>query len=92
MKLLLTKILPLLVPIAIYVVWLIHARKKAKTLGQSKPRMREAPWLAMALTGVIILIISLIALGLFTGEKPGGIYIPPHMENGEIIPGQIKRK
>ncbi|MFP6754599.1 MAG: DUF6111 family protein [Alphaproteobacteria bacterium] len=92
MKLFLTKILPLLLPIAIYVGWLIHAHKRARALGTTKPRaIIDAPWPIMLLTGLSVMIFGMVALGLFTGEKPGGIYVPPHMENGEIVPGQIER-
>ena len=91
MKLFLTKILPLLIPLAIYVGWLIYARKRARALGTAKPSARDAPWPIMLLTGLTVLITGMITLGLFTGEKPGGIYVPPHMENGEIIRGHIER-
>ena len=92
MKLFLTKILPLLLPLAIYVGWLIYARKRARALGTTKPRtIIDAPWPIMLLTGLSVMIFGMVALGLFTGEKPGGIYVPPHMENGEIVPGQVKR-
>ena len=91
MKLFLTKILPLLIPLAIYAGWLIHARKRSRALGTAHPSARDAPWPIMLLTGLAVLISGMIALGLFTGEKPGGVYVPPHMENGEIIRGHIER-
>jgi hypothetical protein len=28
---------------------------------------------------------------LTSGEEPGGVYIPPHVEDGEIVPGHIER-
>lgn len=92
MKIFLTKILPLLLPLAIYFSWLIYARRKAAALGQSKPGARDAPWLIIISIGLMVLIGSLIALGIFTGEEPGGVYVPPHMENGEIVPGRIERE
>ena len=91
MKLFLTKILPLLVPLAIYAGWLIHAHRRAHALGTARPNVRDAPWPIMLLTGLAVLIAGMIALGLFTGEKPGGVYVPPHMENGKIIRGHVER-
>ena len=67
------------------------ARKRARALGTTKPSARDAPWPIMLLTGLAVLISGMIALGLFTGEKPGGVYVPPHMETGEIIRGHIDR-
>ena len=91
MKLFLTKILPLLIPLAIYAAWLIHARKRARALGTENPRTRDAPWPIMLLTGLAVMISGMIALGLFTGEDPGGVYVPPHIEDGEIIRGHVDR-
>ena len=91
MKLFLTKILPLLLPLAIYVGWLIYARRRARSLGTTNPRATDAPWPIMLLTGLGVMIFGLVALGLFAGEKPGGIYVPPHMENGEVVRGRVER-
>jgi len=90
-KLFLTKILPLLIPLAIYAGWLIQARKRARAVGAPKPRASDAPWPIMLLTGLAVLISGMIALGLFTGEEPGGVYVPPHMESGKIIKGHVER-
>jgi len=45
----------------------------------------------MLLTGLAVMISGMIALGLFTGEDPGGVYVPPHIEDGEIIRGHVDR-
>ena len=39
--------------------------------------------------GIVLVILSLVAAGL-TGEKHRGGYVPPHMENGEIVPGRFQ--
>ena len=81
----------MLIPLAIYAGWLVHARKRARALGTAKPRASDAPWPIMILTGFAVLISGMIALGLFTGEEPGGVYVPPYMENGKIIRGHVER-
>ena len=91
MKLFFTKILPLLLPIAIYVGWLIYARKRAKALGGANPKARDAPWSIMLLSGLAVMILAMVILGLWSGEKPGGTYLPPHVEDGEIVPGRVER-
>ena len=91
MKLLLTKILPLAVPILIYPVWLIYAHKRARKHGTQVNQLSDAPWLLIGLSGLSVLIIGMIALGLFAGEDIGGIYIPSYLENGEVVKGRIDR-
>ena len=91
MKTFLTKILPILVPILLYLSWLYFARRKAAASGGAPPRLREAPWTILVAAGLGVLIMGLIALGLFAGEEPGGVYVPPHLEDGKVVPGRIER-
>ena len=91
MKLFFTKILPLLLPIAIYMGWLFYARKRAKALGTGNPKARDAPWSIMLMSGLGVMILAMVILGVWSGEKPGGTYLPSHVEDGEIVPGRVER-
>ena len=91
MKLLLTKILPLALPILVYLLWLFYAHKRARKHGTQVNQLSDAPWLLISLSGLTVLIIGMIALGLFAGEETGGVYIPSHIENGEVVKGRIDR-
>tara|TARA_B100000029_G_scaffold476675_1_gene521008 strand:- start:31 stop:306 length:276 start_codon:yes stop_codon:yes gene_type:complete len=91
MKLLLTKILPLALPILIYLVWLLYAHKRARKRGTQVNQLTDAPWLPIILSSLTILIFGMIVIGLFTGEEIGGNYIPSHLENGEVVKGRIDR-
>lgn len=91
MKLLLTKILPLALPILVYLVWLFYAHKRAQKRGTQVNHLSDAPWLLIGLSGLSVLIIGMAALGFFTGEKAGGVYIPSHLEDGEVVKGRIDR-
>jgi heme/copper-type cytochrome/quinol oxidase subunit 1 len=47
----------------------------------------QSVWLVIA--GLICVVISLLAAG-FLAERQTGTYVPSHMENGRIVPGQFK--
>jgi hypothetical protein len=49
--------------------------------------MRVLAWL----TGValVFMIGGFVYIALNTGHPAGMIYIPPHMEDGKLIPGQF---
>jgi hypothetical protein len=47
----------------------------------------QSVWLVIA--GLICVVISLFAAGLIA-ERRTGAYVPTHMENGRIVPGQFK--
>ena len=91
MKLFLTKILPLALPVIVYLTWLIYAQRRSRKLGTSVDKVSDAPWFLIGSSGVAVLIAGMLALGLFSGDKTGGIYIPPHMEDGKIVKGRIER-
>lgn len=78
-RILLTYILPLLVPTAIYFLWLRFA-------GTAPEREHPWPWLIGA--GVLLAAIVLAGLALL-GGTPDGIYEPAHLEDGKLVPGRI---
>ncbi len=41
------------------------------------------------LLGIILVIASLVYTGLFSARSTGG-YVPAHMENGRLVPGQFR--
>lgn len=80
-RILLTYIVPLLLPAVIYFLWLKY------TAGRASPREMPWPWLVGA--GLFLALVVFIGLVLLGGE-PGGDYVPPHLENGEIVPGHFR--
>ena len=71
--------------------WLFYARKRAKALGTGNPKARDAPWVIMLMSGLAVMILAMVILGIWSGEKPGGTYVPPHIEDGGIVPGRVER-
>jgi hypothetical protein len=48
------------------------------------------PWFRLAIAGAVLVFISLILSVFFTPQNPpGSVYHPPHMENGQVVPGQF---
>jgi hypothetical protein len=74
-------LLPLLLPFLVYLAWVALSR------GPAPGWLRAAPWPHLAGAGVLLLAVSLIAWSLLSGAPPEADYVPPHLENGEIVPG-----
>ena len=82
----------LVLPFALYGVWLLYRRRRAKAAGGVEaPKWADAPlaWLSMA--GLVLLILSFIVMSQLSRFDPGGAYAPPRLgEDGEIIPAETK--
>ena len=90
-RILLHYVLPIVLPFVIYGVWLALARRKARPAGAAAtPDWRDAPWVWLLIAGGGLVAVSLVALALTGGNPPGETYIPPHLIDGEIVPGRTE--
>lgn len=79
----LTVLLPLLAPTAIYFLWLYAvAGKEARS-------PRALPWTWLIVVGMAAAGAALVIVGIDTGERGGGLYVPPHVSDGRVVPGQV---
>jgi hypothetical protein len=45
---------------------------------------------SLTAVGIVILLASFYLLAQRTGQPAGSTYIPPHVKDGKLIPGQFK--
>lgn len=81
-------LLPVLLPTAVYFLWLTHERRRVERLGRGEPpRWQDVPWVWLAVSGAALVAVVAFAAALFGGERAGGSYVPPRSVDGEIVPG-----
>lgn len=51
---------------------------------------RDAPWLWLAIVGMALLVVVLLFGAFVHGSPQRGQYMPPRMENGQIVPGELR--
>ena len=83
LRALLQYLLPLLLPFLLYAAYvrLAHGRMPAWL------DLDSGQWAMLGGTGLVLLMISLVSWSLLSGSPPEETYIPPHVEDGEIVPG-----
>lgn len=80
----LTILLPLLLPLALYTGWRLFMGRVA--LSQS-----VTAWLWLAIAGLVLASVTLIALNVNFGGGHGGVYVAPHLgADGRVVPGHIE--
>jgi len=89
MALFLFRLWPVLIPLLVYVIWMIAVRRKARLKGEPLPHFREGPWFWAVVTSLAIGIVLFLSFGL-SHEENKGTYIPPRTVDGKIIPGHIE--
>lgn len=89
-RLILTILVPLLVPFVVYAVWGWLRRRQAVARGEPMPDLKGPPIVWLGAVGLILLGLVLGGLSLQRGQGTLGTYAPPHVENGRIVPGTMK--
>ena len=84
----LTLVVPLLLPTALYLVWLRATRWSQAA--SDAVAWRSLPWVWLAATGAALTALVLFVVTVHFGSSTPGVYVPPHVENGQIIPGHIE--
>ena len=83
MRILLNYLLPLILPAAVYVGWVMIAKRK-------KISLQDGPWFWLIVAGFALMASVLVFLALTGGSEPGGTYYPSHFEDGKVVPGEFK--
>jgi hypothetical protein len=73
-------LLPLLLPLLVYLGYIALAR------GWTPGWLDQTPWIPLTAGGLALLAVSLATWSLLSGAPPEEVYVPPHLEDGRVIP------
>ena len=80
---------PLLLPLAVYLVWFMRASRAAQAAGLASPKLGDVPWPWLLGIAALMLVSAIAAYTTMGGTTAGGHYEPAHMVDGKIVPGKI---
>jgi hypothetical protein len=82
----LTELALFLAPFAAYAVFLVMTRG-----GLLEPDSWSLKTVAsLTIVALLLVVGSFVVLAHFTGAPPGSAYVPAHIENGRLVPGETK--
>ena len=87
LRVFLTVVLPLLLPTALYLVWVGTFGAEH---GGNAVRWTAVPWIWLAGAGVVLLALVLFVVTVHFGSPQEGVYVPPRWEGGRIVPGHLE--
>ena len=88
MRQFLTIVLPIIVPIGAYWLYITIAGRKAQREGNAEdaPGWSDAPWILLSLTGVVLLVAILVVFRFQSAYDPDVKIVPPQFIDGEVVP------
>ncbi|MGO8916744.1 MAG: DUF6111 family protein [Stellaceae bacterium] len=85
-RVLLTVVLPLLLPTVLYLLWLAAAQRMPLA---APAQWRALPWPWLVGIGLVLVAAMLYFLGTRVGGSPQGVYVPPQYIGGHVVPGHV---
>jgi len=87
------RIILFLLPLVLYLMWRRHAQHRAEA--QAEGDQETLDQLQTQFMWVVIGLVALfgaiaVSLAFTSGSEPGKVYVPPHMEDGKVVPGTFK--
>lgn len=80
-RVLVTIIFPLVLPTVLYLVW---------RLWFGRTVIGSSTWVWLLVAGLALSSLTLILLSVDFGSPRDGVYVPPHVENGRVVPGHVE--
>ncbi len=77
-----------LLPFILYGGWLLLARRRACG-HENDPTWRDAPLIWLTSAGMVLVLVGFVAAAIFDGSDRDCPYVPSHIVDGRIVPGQV---
>ena len=91
MRIVIENIILFLLPSVAYFTYVYLRANDAQTgTGERADLWSDAPIVWLMLAGALLMLAVTFTFATFEGGKPGQTYIPPHMQDGEIVPGHFE--
>ncbi len=90
-RILLNYVLPLVLPLAVYLTYMWWQRNKAAKQDAELPAIEKTHVFVSVVIGFLMMAGSLTWIAVVSGEAPGeGQYQSPRYEDGKIVPPNFK--
>ncbi len=73
-----------LLPFALYAAYLRLAKQ------DESDAQRKHPWTFLFASGLVLVAASFLIWGITEGSGQQGVYVPPHVEDGRVVPGHVE--
>ncbi len=89
LRVVLSVILPLLLPTALFFLYAWYVSRRAQAAG-AEPRQIDVPWSWLAIAGMLLVLVTLAINVIYGHAEKGSTYEPARLENGKLVPGRVR--
>ena len=90
-RILLHYVLPLVLPLTVYIIYINYRRNRARQTGGDVPAIEQTHIFISVIAGFLLMFAGLAWFAVSSGMGPGdGQYQSPHYEGGKIVPHGFK--
>jgi hypothetical protein len=89
-RIIVTYIVPFLLPAVVYAIWVWYRTGYVARHGGEAPRLEKGPWPLLLFLGAVLAFAVLAVTALTRGGSPDDLYVPPHLEDGKMVPGHLE--
>jgi len=90
-RILLHYVLPLVLPLTLYMSYIMYHRSRAQRAGDELPAFEKTHVFISVIAGFLLMFAGLAWFAVASGETPGeGQYQSPRYEGGKIVPHKFK--
>jgi hypothetical protein len=76
---------PVLLPLVLYILWMLRRRRRAVKAGETVPEWREGPWMWAIVATFLLIMGGLLILGLSAESNRDSAYKPTQLKDGKLI-------
>ena len=88
---LITIAVPLLAPVALYLLYSWHLQQKGGQTGDDPFSWRELPWIWLIVAGLTLMSATLLASTFISRNPDAKQYEPPRFEDGQRVPSTFAK-
>ena len=88
---LITIAIPLLAPVALYLLYSWHLQRKGGQTGDDPFSWKEIPWIWLIVAGLTLMSATLLASTFISRNPDAKQYEPPRFEDGKRIPSTFAK-
>jgi heme A synthase len=85
-------VVPFLLPTALYMAWMWYRARYVAQHGGEVPKIEQGPWAILLFLGAVLTMAILAVSALTRGGDASSVYTPPHLENGQVVPGHMDER